>query len=82
MSNLKEKFKGLSDLELRDIVTIKSDEYTEDAIKVAHEILESRGLGDFTESSVEDNTEISIIYDCLIKTDFEIIREKLSKLFL
>lgn len=82
MNNLKEKFEILSDLELRDVVTIKSDEYTKEALQIAYEVLNERGLGDLSEKPHDVKSEIENIHDCLTSSDFEIIREKLSKLFL
>ncbi|MGB3368047.1 MAG: DUF6557 family protein [Acidaminobacteraceae bacterium] len=82
MTNFKEHFEMLSDLDLRDVVTIKADEYTPDAILIANEVLISRGLSDLKEKPLDKNKEIEIVHDCLATTDFEIIREKLGKLFL
>jgi len=82
MTNFKEHFEILSDLELRDVVTIKADEYTPEAIQIANEVLNSRGLSDLKEKPLDKNKEIEIVHDCLATTDFEIIREKLGKLFL
>lgn len=82
MANLRENFELLSDLELRDVVTIKAEEYTEEALKIANEVLNARGLSDLKEKPLVKNDKLEIVHDCLASTDFEVIREKLGKLFL
>lgn len=82
MSNLKENFEALSDLELRDVVTIKADEYTQEALLIANEVLLARGLSDLKEKPLIANKELEIVHDCLARSNFKVIKEKLSKLFL
>lgn len=85
MSTLKERLMDLSDLELRDIINSKSDEYTEEALVIVKQLLEERGF-DLSKPVAKDtnsNVEIHLnsVYDCFQASSYEIIEEKLSKLF-
>lgn len=84
MSTLKERLMDLSDLELRDIINSKSDEYTEEALVVIKQILDERGFDFSTQPTKEENSNnvnFNIIYDYFHASRYEIVEEKLSKLF-
>lgn len=74
----------LSDLELRDIINSKSDEYTEEALVIVKQILDERGF-DFANQPVKeaDNStaEFNIVYDYFHASRYDIVEEKLAKLF-
>lgn len=80
-----EKMRTLSDSNLKEIVMVSFEDYTDVALDAAKAVLEERGIADSIQEQVQSgaNGDITLdtFGDCIKAVDYQLVENKMHKLF-
>ncbi len=80
-----EKMRTLSDSNLKEIVMVSFEDYTNVALDAARAVLEERGITESiqeqTQASTNGELKLDTLLDCFKAVDYQLVENKLLKLF-
>lgn len=80
-----EKMRTLSDDNLKEIVMVSFEDYTDIALEAARTVLEERGINDSIHEQIQaengGNIQLDTFLDCIKAVDYQLVENKLLKLF-
>lgn len=80
-----EKMRTLSDSNLKEIVMVSFEDYTDIALDAAKAVLEERGIADSIQEQVQSagsgDIKLDTFFDCMKAVDYQLVENKMLKLF-
>lgn len=80
-----EKMRTLSDENLKEIIMVSFEDYTDIALDAAKAVLEERGITDSIHEQIQSenngNIQLNTFLDCIKAVDYQLVENKMLKLF-
>lgn len=80
-----EKMRSLSDENLKEIVMVSFEDYTDIALDAAKAVLEERGIADSIQEQIQSDAsgslQLDTFLDCIKAVDYQLVENKMLKLF-